>query len=249
MTSGGLLSRALRLEVRSDRVELMDTTVLPLPVADRTLRFLEMANRRFGGTAIVLKHLFERWRGRWPRDRAITVLDVGTARRTSRRRWWNGREPGTRGCTSPRSTPRRTSSRSHGHRTRGTPDVVVERATLADVAASGRRFDYVIASLFLHHVPADRLRETLLVIDRLAARGVVIGDLVRSPAALVAVGALAVAAGNAIVRHDGPSSVRRAFTVQELATLAEALGLRYLRARSEGVVRLSLAGEKEATDA
>ena len=76
-------------------------------------------------------------------------------------------------------------------RIRGTPEVVVERATLADVAASGRRFDYVIASLFLHHVPADGLRETLLAIDRLAARGVVIGDLVRSPAALVAVGALA----------------------------------------------------------
>ena len=103
-------------------------------------------------------------------------------------------------------------------RARGTPEIVVERATLADVAASGRRFDYVIASLFLHHVPADGLRETLLVIDRLAVRGVVIGDLVRSPAALVAVGALSAAAGNAIVRHDGPLSVRRAFTVQELAT-------------------------------
>jgi hypothetical protein len=131
----------------------------------------------------------------------------------------------------------------------GTRDVVVERATLADVAASGRRFDYVIASLFLHHVPADHVHETLLAIDRLAGRGVVIGDLVRSPAALVAVGALAALAGNAIVRHDVPLSVRRAFTVQELANLAESVGLRYLRARPEGVVRLSLAGEKEGAGA
>jgi 2-polyprenyl-3-methyl-5-hydroxy-6-metoxy-1,4-benzoquinol methylase len=248
VTTGGLLSRALRLEIRSDRVELMDTTVLPRPVADRTLRFLEMANRRFGGTAIILKHL-ERWRLRWPRDRAITVLDAGTGAADIPKAlvaWARARETRVHVTAVDMAADIVEVARA---RIDGTPDVVVERATLADVAASGRRFDYVIASLFLHHVPAGQLRETLLAIDGLAARGVVIGDLVRSPAALVAVGALAAAAGNAIVRHDGPLSVRRAFTVQELANLAEALGLRYLRARPEGVVRLSLAGEKEAADA
>jgi len=47
-----------------------------------------------------------------------------------------------------------------------------------------------------------------------------------------------------VVRHDGPLSVRRAFTVHELARLAAGLGLSYLQARQERPFRLSLAGEK-----
>jgi 2-polyprenyl-3-methyl-5-hydroxy-6-metoxy-1,4-benzoquinol methylase len=245
VTSGDLLTRALRLEFRSDRVELMDTTVLPLPVADRTLRFLELTNRRFGGTAIIRGYL-ERWSAAWPPGRTITLLDVGTGAADIPRAlvsWADARGTAIH-VTAIDLAP--DIARAARARVNGVRAIAIEQATLADVAASGRRFDYVIASLFLHHVPADRLRDTLLTIDRLAIRGVVIGDLVRSPAGLLAVGFLSAVAGNAIVRHDGPLSVRRAFTVDELARLADELDLRYLRARPEGPFRLSLAGEKEA---
>jgi SAM-dependent methyltransferase len=244
----GLLTRALRLHARSGHDELMDTLSLPAPVADRTLRFLEMTNRRFGGTHIILKHL-DRWRRGWESGRTVTVLDVGTGAADIPRAlvaWAGARGAAVRVTAIDVAPDIADVARA---RVRGIPEIAIEQAPLADVAASGRRFDYVIASLFLHHVPAHRLRETLLALDRLAVRGVVIGDLVRNPAALLAVGALSRLAGNAIVRHDGPLSVRRAFTVGELASLAAALGLRYLRARREGLVRLSLAGEKEAAGA
>ena len=93
-------------------------------------------------------------------------------------------------------------------------------------------------------MPPDRTAEALASVDRLATRGVVISDLKRSWLALAGVGLLAYAAGNAVVRHDGPLSVRRAFTVDELRELASACGLGYLSARSEGPFRVSLSGEK-----
>ena len=129
-------------------------------------------------------------------------------------------------------------------RVRDVPGIVLEHAALADLASSGRRFDYVTASLMLHHVPPGRTAGALGDLDRLATRGVIVGELRRSPASLIAIHMVSTLAGNAIVRHDGPLSVRRAFTVDELARLAADLGLGYLRARPEGLFRLSLSGEK-----
>jgi hypothetical protein len=47
-----------------------------------------------------------------------------------------------------------------------------------------------------------------------------------------------------VVRHDGPVSVRRAFTVSELEELARRAGLGYLSARRHAGFRLSLTGAK-----
>jgi 2-polyprenyl-3-methyl-5-hydroxy-6-metoxy-1,4-benzoquinol methylase len=237
------MMRALGLEARSRQDELMDTLALSPSVADRTLRFLELTNRRFGGTAIVLRHL-ERWSHAWPPGRTITVLDVGTGAADIPRTlvaWGRARETPMQVTAIDMAPDIAAAARA---RVDGTVGIDIEQATLAEVDASGRRFDYVIASLFLHHVPDAALREALLAIDRLAVRGVVLSDLVRSPGGLLAVGFLSAVAGNAIVRHDGPLSVRRAFTIGELRTLSADLGLRYLRARQEGPFRLSLAGEK-----
>jgi 2-polyprenyl-3-methyl-5-hydroxy-6-metoxy-1,4-benzoquinol methylase len=232
------------LDARSSHDELMDTVSLPAPVADRTLRFLEWTNRSFGGTGIVLRHL-ERWRRAWPGGRTITLLDVGTGAADIPRAivaW--AAASGVRVHVTA-IEPAADIARIAQARVNGMPGISVEPVGLDDVATTSRRFDYVIGSLFLHHVPQARIRETLLAMDRLAVRGVIVGDLVRSPVAWLGVGFLALVAGNAVVRHDGPLSVRRAFTVAELRDLAAAAGLRYLRARGEGPFRLSLAGEKE----
>lgn len=243
MTLEAILSRALGLQARSTRVELMDTVALPPPVADRALRFLELTNRRFGGTALVLRHL-ERWSTGWAAGRAISVLDVGTGAADIPRAivaWARAR--GTPVHVTAIDMARDVADAARARVCR-VPEIDVEQATLADTASGRRRFDYVTASLFLHHVPAGDLPGALRAIDRLAIRGVIVGDLVRGVPGLLAVSFLSALAGNAVVRHDGPLSVRRAFTVAELARLAADLGLGYLRARREGAFRLSLAGEK-----
>ncbi len=69
-------------------------------------------------------------------------------------------------------------------------------------------------------------------------------DLLRSRASLWSVKLPCRLFGNAVVRHDGPLSVRRSFTTQELKNVAEKSRLSYLKVAEENWFRLSLAGEK-----
>jgi 2-polyprenyl-3-methyl-5-hydroxy-6-metoxy-1,4-benzoquinol methylase len=239
----GLLMRAFGLRSRSSATELMDTVSLPPDVADETLRFLEMTNRRFGGTAILLRYLDE-WRSAWTADKRVTVLDVGTGAAdipVALVSWARSvgvalQVTGIDLAPDVVDVARR--------RTSGMHEITIEREQLSDVARAGRQFDVVVASLFLHHVLPDDTVQALRDLDRAARHGVIVGDLRRSPGALAAVSLLSVVAGNAIVRHDGPLSVRRAFTVDELSRLAGDADLPYLRARPEGRFRVSLAGQK-----
>jgi ubiquinone/menaquinone biosynthesis C-methylase UbiE len=241
---GGWLSHSAGLGGRSSATELMDTTTLPHDVADRTLRFLEMTNRRFGGTAVVLRY-FDAWRPRWTAETPVTVLDVGTGAADipmalvgwARDAGVDLRVTGIDSAPDIVAVAR--------ERVRGVPGIDVRQRSLEDVASSGERFDYVTASLFLHHVLPPAVPAALAAIDRVASRGVIIGDLKRSAGTFAAVWFLSVLAGNAVVRHDGPLSVRRAFTLDELARLAGECALPYLKARLEGRFRVSLAGEKE----
>ncbi len=238
-----VLPRAPHLDRRAVADEIMDTEPLPPRVVDRTLAFLELTNRWFGGTGIVLRAL-QRWSAAWPADGRIRVLDVGTGAADIPRAilaWAHslGLDLEVTGIDAAPDVVAAARERA-----RGVPGLAIERASLAEVAASGRRFDYVTASLFLHHVPPDGVPGALASLDRLATRGVVVSDLRRSWLALAGVSLLAYVAGNRVVRHDGPLSVRRAFTVRELREAAAGLGLRYLEARAEGPFRVSLCGEK-----
>jgi SAM-dependent methyltransferase len=237
------VTRALALDRRSSAEELMDTVPLAPRVVDEALGFLEFTNRRFGGTSIVLRTL-QRWCGGWPDGRAVTVLDVGTGAADIPRAlvaWARSNGVDLRVTGIDIAPDIVAAARA---RVRDAPGVSIEQADLFALASSRRQFDYVTASLFLHHIPPDRTADALVALDRLATRGVIVSDLRRSPFSLIAVGALSYVAGNAVVRHDGPLSVRRAFTVDELGRLASDLGLRYLRVRPQGPFRVSLSGEK-----
>ena len=244
--AGRALTRTLGLDRRSSADEIMDSEPLSAPVVDRTLRFLELTNRRFGGAGIVLRAL-ARWRRGWPAGTALRLLDVGTGAADIPRAVlaWAQSAGVDLSITAIDSAP--DVAAAARERARGVHGLSIELASLADLAASGRQFDYVTASLFLHHVPPGRTVEALTALDRLATRGVVVSDLRRSWLALAGVGLLSFAAGNAVVRHDGPLSVRRAFTVEELRGLASECGLGYLTARSEGPFRVSLSGEKRGS--
>jgi 2-polyprenyl-3-methyl-5-hydroxy-6-metoxy-1,4-benzoquinol methylase len=120
----------------------------------------------------------------------------------------------------------------------------VRRADLFDLDGEGASFDVVTASLFLHHCPAREVVRALRAMDRLAARGLILSDLLRSRAGYWAVGLLSHLIGNAVVRHDGPLSVRRAFRPEELEALAAEAGLPHLSVRVHPWFRVSLAGTK-----
>ena len=226
---------------RLEADELMDTESLSLPVMLKTLQFLELTNTYFGGRAVVLRH-FNDWARRWRPGEKIRVLDVGTGL-----------------ADLPRALVKWGRRRNFEFEIRAL-DMVPEIADLAREACSdypeitvqcgdvrnlgAETFDYVLASLFLHHIPPLENAKTLKLFDSLSGRGFLVSDLHRSPTGYAGVWLLSHLLGNRIVRHDGPVSVRRAFTIRELQDLASEAGLPYLKARLEPFFRLSLSGEK-----
>ena len=223
--------------------ELMDTVDHPAPVLRRALAFLELTNRRFGGTAVVLRKL-EAWSEGWSRTGSIHILDVGAGGGDiplSIVSWARRRDFRLK-VTALDSIP--TIAEIARQRVGGDPDVAVVVGDLFELARGEERFDYVIASLVLHHVRPERTVEALRACDRLAVRGLIVSDLQRSWPSLVAVTSISLLTGNFIVRHDAPLSVRRAFRVRELRGFADSAGLGYVVASAEPWFRVSLAGEK-----
>jgi len=233
------------LSRRVDDPELMDTVDYPAPVVRRALAFLELTNRRFGGAAVVLRKL-EAWSAGWNQDGPIHILDVGTGGGDiplSIMRW--GRRHGFKlKVTAVDSTP--AIADIARQRFGPDPDIEVVVGNLFELARSEERFDYVTASLFLHHVRPEETVEALRACDRLAVRGLIISDLWRSWPSLIAVTSISLLTGNFVVRHDAPLSVRRAFRVHELRELAGSAGVSYAVASGEPCFRVSLAGEKPA---
>ncbi|HEV7810126.1 MAG TPA: methyltransferase domain-containing protein [Candidatus Limnocylindrales bacterium] len=92
-------------------------------------------------------------------------------------------------------------------------------------------FDVAHASLVLHHLEPDAVMAFLRELRRVARIGVVVNDLVRGRLAwlgsLVLVRTLA---RSPYTRHDGPLSVRRAYSRLELENLLAAAGLEPVRA-------------------
>ncbi len=126
----------------------------------------------------------------------------------------------------------------------GVPGIKIIRGDILEDSLPMPQYDVVINSLLLHHIPQERQADFLLKSDSIALQGIILSDLERSTLGYCAVKALSWLIGGPVVRHDGPLSVRRALTLDELENLAQRCALPYLRARPEPFFRVSLSGEK-----
>jgi 2-polyprenyl-3-methyl-5-hydroxy-6-metoxy-1,4-benzoquinol methylase len=231
------------LSGRVDEPEFMDT--MPVSPADlrRALAFLEFTNRWFGGTRVVIRHLAS-WARQWPAGQVIRILDVGCGTADipfSVARW--ARQRSLRVAVTGIDLVESIALLGR-ERVNRVPGVSIEWGDLFELSGRSIQYDYVITSLFLHHVAHERAADALRACDRLATRGVIVSELHRTPTAYRVIRAVSLALGNAVVRHDAPLSVRRAFRIPELGALARQAGLDYLRVSPEPWFRVSLAGEK-----
>jgi 2-polyprenyl-3-methyl-5-hydroxy-6-metoxy-1,4-benzoquinol methylase len=205
-------------------VEMLDQ---PAPFADLAQSLADIArlNAVFGGRHITLVHV-KRLLADAPRDRTITILDVGTggadiprtlarwARRAGRRIRILAldRDEGMLACAR--------------HATAAYPEIILLQGDGLGLPVRPGSIDVVISALTLHHLEPAAAVRYLMEMDAAARLGLVVNDLVRGRAAYAVVWlATRALTRNPMSQHDGPLSVLRAYTPAEVQTLCEKAGL------------------------
>jgi hypothetical protein len=208
--------------------ELLDRPDASEAELRETFRFIRGVNRWLGGAGALLRHL-RAWSARWPRDRPVTLLDLGTGCADiplAARRWAVNQGLDLRiTATDAHPLALRLAKEAVGDE----PGVTVERL---DALRLRERF------------AADQVLTVLASMDRVARAGIVWNDLQRSGLALAVV-SLATARAHPTVKHDARASIRAAFTRTEVLDFAARSGITYCQYGGSVIQnRFTLAGEK-----
>ncbi len=185
--------------------ELLDTDAGTRVEVEASLADLRMVNRWFGG-ARVMCGLIERV-ARATGAKELSMLDVAAA--TGDIAWAALHRLAQRGV----SLHVTLLDRATSHFEAGMPRVAGDALALPFAESS---FDVVGCSLFAHHLEPEQIVRFVGEGLRVARRAVLINDLRRHPVHLALT-----YAGRALYRsrltwHDGPVSIRRAYTVEEM---------------------------------
>jgi ubiquinone/menaquinone biosynthesis C-methylase UbiE len=201
----------------------------PVPPADRdaSLADIDRLNAWFGGYRLTLREV-ERLARAVPAERPLVVVDVGGGRGdfgTRLGRWARRRG---RSCTvvivDCQPVP-------------GRPGLRAVRADATALPFRPGAVDIVTTSLTLHHLEPDAAARCLAEMSGAARLGVVINDLLRTRLTLFLVWlATRLVARHRFSRHDGPLSVRRAYSPDELRALAGKAGIAGLAVRAHPMV-------------
>jgi len=205
-----------------------------LEMLDGPARFADLAesladiarlNALFGGRLVTLRQV-RRLLASTPADRAVTVLDVGTGGADipmALVRW--ARRAGRR--IRILALDRDPAMLAFARRATATyPEIVLLQGDALAMPVRPGSVDLVISALTLHHLEPAAAVPCLEAMDRTARIGLVVNDLVRSRAAYAVVWlATRALTRNRMSRHDGPLSVLRAYTPDEVRALCEKAGL------------------------
>ena len=191
------------------------------------LRDLARVNRYLGGASALLRPLTRLIEADFPDPSSpFTVLDVGTGGGDLPRALcaWarkRGRRLRVIGLDRQKEILRWAQEGS-----RGFGEITFMGGDARCLPCSGRAFDYVTASLLLHHFSWEEAAAILRNFTSSARLAVLINDLRRALIPyLVILLMTRLGTRSRLSRHDAPLSVLRAFTVEEMEGLARAAGL------------------------
>lgn len=226
----------------------MDDPEVPSAELQRSLMFLRFVNKAWGGRSALIGRL-RAWSKRWPNDRPISLLDIATgsadlpiavaqwARRTGRT---------VRVVAIDAHEKTLAEAREQVNNAGLNQWIEVHQADalrLTDLYQPAQ-FDYVHAGLFLHHLPDVEVLTMLRIMERLASKGIIWNDLIRSGWNTFIVGTATIGQPR-IIKHDARVSVEAAFTKAEVLDFRNRLGLQWCRYRANPLMgRFTLAGEK-----
>lgn len=215
---------------------------------ERSLSDLQHVNRWLGGRRTALQPLAAMLR-RLPRGRPYRVLDVASGAADIPRdvvRW--GRRHGYALHVVAADLHAGTLAVAR-RQTADEPAISVLAADARALPLPDGAVDFALCSTALHHFDEPDAVRVLRELGRVARRGVVVNDLLRSWLGVVGVHLLAATLwrGHPVTRHDGPLSLRRSYTAPELRALARRAGLCEARVRRHALwSRLSLVVDRTA---
>ena len=203
---------------------------------------LRRINRLLGGTSVVLKALAGSFSAKG--GERLSLLDVGTGSAdipSAVASWCRSR--GVEAAISALDISER-NIRVARTRLGVSHDLSLVRADAVHLPFSDRSIDFVTASLFLHHFRDDDVVKLLAEFARVARRAVIVNDLVRNlvPYYFIKLSGPLIAR-SWLTRNDGPVSVLRGFTRDELVSLARSAGLRDCSVERRFPYRLSLVAD------
>ena len=217
------------MTVRFHSPELLDLRLCPAEEAARSLADLRRHNRWLGGRRVLLR-LLDAEVGR-AGLRSFSLLDVGAG---------SGDLAAAAAQRFPAARVVLCDLKSHH-----LPGGAVRLAAAAEALPfRDGCFDFVAASLLLHHFRDEEAARVLHSLRRLARHAVLVNDLERHWFPLWFARATApVFARSYLTRHDAPASVRQAFRPEELDRLARRAGFsRIVVRRHRPWFRVSLVG-------
>lgn len=221
----------------------MDAPDVEPQTLDRSLRFIRRVNTLLGYTRSMLAH-FKRFSAGWKPGQTISILDVATGSADipraiagfARRNGFSVRIVGLDRHDVTAGIARRESEHE--------PAIRIVRGDAMSLPFDNAGFDYVITSMFAHHLDDADVVRVLREMNRVARRGIIWSDLLRHYRAYYWISAFTIFAGP-MIRHDARVSVAQAFTKSEVLDLRDRAGVEYARYLRHFGHRFVLAGEKQ----
>jgi ubiquinone/menaquinone biosynthesis C-methylase UbiE len=211
--------------------ELLDGDLTDEPVLEGNLRDLRRINRFLGGLALSRRAVDALLASAGvPLDQPVSMLDVGTGGADIPMALIAGWRRAGRRLTVLGIDNRAEVLAAAG---RERPAILATEGVTFRIA-DGRTlpfddgsFDIAHASLVLHHLEPAEAASLIREMARVARHGIVLNDLARGRLAWVGAWALLhVITRNPFTRHDGPLSVRRAYSLAEARAILTGAGQR-----------------------
>lgn len=224
--------------VRARTPEIMDGADFTPAELHSNLDDLARYSRITGGASIILSRLASMARA-LPRGARLSILDIGAggadiAGRVDRWARLRGFSPRIVAADIDRRMIDVAATRS-----RASSKVALCQSDARCLPHADGAFDLAYSSLVMHHLADADVARILDEMRRVTTLGFVVADLRRSAMAWSAVWALTrLTSRNRLTLHDGPLSVRRAFTPDEMLSVARRLPEERLEVRRQGAARL-----------
>jgi 2-polyprenyl-3-methyl-5-hydroxy-6-metoxy-1,4-benzoquinol methylase len=218
-----MLTRLSPFAQRSEARELLDADTLDPADVRANLREIAMLNRLPGGSAAsfaAIRHLTD------PAP-IVTIADIGTGAADMPISFVRRAAAIGASWRVTAIDARREVLDVARRRVRKVPAVTVLEGDALAIPLPDLSVDVAHASLLIHHLDETDAIRALREMARISRRGVVVNDLRRGLMPYVVTWTTTMAlARHRFTRHDGPLSVRRAYTIAELDRLLTDAGLR-----------------------